>query len=559
MNIYDVLTEKEMFSFMIDESFLVTGLSAGINELGYDFIGKTIFDMIDFIFDNADFSNKKFCKNATEIIKKHRKTGVSKIYNYTLTNDLDNEKLSLQLNFGIDVFDAKNNVMIIKFASFVKINSWDDFYEAIIEDYKDEFTGMNDLLNIGKFLIDCSHSTHEVYANSIFPKLMNIPKSSSNMYQVSKKVQDRDSNVLYLEPLIYNGIGRLIKGETKYFNDEMEINGNTLQIEAKVLKEDATGNPLYVAGLVFNVSAYRDSKNIQIMNQIYELAIESGNIGIFHYDFDRYGKNYFIANDIYRKLTGITANEQGFCRLQDFEKIIVSIEDEVTGKNDVRETLDNLMGGKLSGTTDHLLKIINARTKEEIYLLSSSKVQSRYEDQTPKEFGGFVIDVTERIESEKNKVYFAYTDDLTKLPNKRKLLKDMRDKTSGIGVYLDLDNFKKVNDNFGHATGDKVLFILGESLLEVSKNYLNLYPYRLHGDEFFVFIDSNDISIIDSFNKDLKQHYDVSLIKLGVDLEYSYGYSIYKDTSDIDEFIKEADYEMYRDKIHKRETIKDIN
>ncbi|MEI8393517.1 MAG: GGDEF domain-containing protein [Rhodospirillaceae bacterium] len=52
-------------------------------------------------------------------------------------------------------------------------------------------------------------------------------------------------------------------------------------------------------------------------------------------------------------------------------------------------------------------------------------------------------------------------------------------------MFLDCDNFKGMNDNFGHAAGDKVLRIIAESILDTIR--VGDIPVRLGGDEFIVF------------------------------------------------------------------------
>lgn len=84
----------------------------------------------------------------------------------------------------------------------------------------------------------------------------------------------------------------------------------------------------------------------------------------------------------------------------------------------------------------------------------------------------------------------AYQDELTQLPNRRLFfqqleaqLSEAKRKQEGFAVgILDLDQFKPVNDQCGHHTGDQVLKVIGTRLL--SLNTAHLQCYRLGGDEF---------------------------------------------------------------------------
>jgi diguanylate cyclase (GGDEF)-like protein len=116
---------------------------------------------------------------------------------------------------------------------------------------------------------------------------------------------------------------------------------------------------------------------------------------------------------------------------------------------------------------------------------------------------GTVQDVTERVESQHKIRYLAFYDSLTNLPNRRlfteilaRLVERARRQRSLVAVlFMDLDNFKRVNDTYGHATGDKLLKIVGERLSQtVRRDDILSRPMgepenavsRLGGDEFVV-------------------------------------------------------------------------
>jgi diguanylate cyclase (GGDEF) domain len=111
----------------------------------------------------------------------------------------------------------------------------------------------------------------------------------------------------------------------------------------------------------------------------------------------------------------------------------------------------------------------------------------------------------EHISTEKKLEFLAYHDPLTGLPNRR-LLSDRftqitaradRTKTSIAILYLDLDNFKHVNDSFGHKCGDQFLICVAERLKNSIRKTDTLS--RQGGDEFVIIL--NDISTIDSIEK----------------------------------------------------------
>jgi len=105
---------------------------------------------------------------------------------------------------------------------------------------------------------------------------------------------------------------------------------------------------------------------------------------------------------------------------------------------------------------------------------------------------GTFEDVTDRRRAESRLAHQATHDPLTKLPN-RMLLEDRlhqacgrlrRDSDSVTVLFVDLDDFKDVNDNFGHAAGDQVLIEVASRLLSVIRDIDTVA--RLGGDEFVI-------------------------------------------------------------------------
>ncbi|MCK5731381.1 MAG: GGDEF domain-containing protein, partial [Tenericutes bacterium] len=178
----------------------------------------------------------------------------------------------------------------------------------------------------------------------------------------------------------------------------------------------------------------------------------------------------------------------------------------------------------------------------------------RYENGDPIKIHGIVIDVTERIENERKQIEFANKDVLTGLSNSRKLLKDMIKRRNGIGLFFDLDDFKKFNDIYGHHMGDKILNEFGQALKEAALELPEVYIYRLYGDEFFVYAEGYDEDFANAYEQRLVVIIEERMSKynLKLKLQASMGSANFKKDSDIDDFIKEADYEMYKIKIDKK-------
>ena len=85
----------------------------------------------------------------------------------------------------------------------------------------------------------------------------------------------------------------------------------------------------------------------------------------------------------------------------------------------------------------------------------------------------------------------AYTDHTTGLGNRRAILRELERSireggAKGALIILDLDHFKKVNDLYGHATGDRLLQFTGETILQPLPPHS--FAARLGGDEFAVHV-----------------------------------------------------------------------
>ena len=109
-----------------------------------------------------------------------------------------------------------------------------------------------------------------------------------------------------------------------------------------------------------------------------------------------------------------------------------------------------------------------------------------------------MIDITQRRRDEEEIQRLAFYDALTGLPNRRRLITYLQElidsadyeASNGAVIFIDLDNFKTLNDTFGHEVGDDFLKIVAKRLVNsVRKNDL---VGRLGGDEFVVVLQNDN-------------------------------------------------------------------
>ncbi len=105
-----------------------------------------------------------------------------------------------------------------------------------------------------------------------------------------------------------------------------------------------------------------------------------------------------------------------------------------------------------------------------------------------------VLDVSKRKRSVDLIQHAANHDSLTQLPNRSKfnraIKKWMGKAEPFVLMYLDLDQFKPVNDTYGHAVGDGVLIAVSRRLERVLRS--NSRIYRIGGDEFAALLGADD-------------------------------------------------------------------
>lgn len=109
-------------------------------------------------------------------------------------------------------------------------------------------------------------------------------------------------------------------------------------------------------------------------------------------------------------------------------------------------------------------------------------------------------------------------------------------------VMIDIDNFKSVNDTYGHQMGDKVLNLLGTIIRKNIRK--NDFAARYGGEELLIIFDTDNIALvkrrIDNINKIFNSCY------REINLSFSAGIALFNNTEEkIDDCIKKADEALY--------------
>lgn len=167
-------------------------------------------------------------------------------------------------------------------------------------------------------------------------------------------------------------------------------------------------------------------------------------------------------------------------------------------------------------------------------------------------------DLAEMAESEINAIQLATVDDLTRISNRRGFISLAQNSLSLCArqgapvamVFFDLDNFKPINDNFGHAEGDRALVAFAD-LMRISFRDSDVFA-RIGGDEFAVLLTNTNeqhaTDIIDRF-RELIDTYNHEA-RRGYDIGFSDGIVCLQPQQDclVAELLQEADVLMYEKK-----------
>lgn len=118
------------------------------------------------------------------------------------------------------------------------------------------------------------------------------------------------------------------------------------------------------------------------------------------------------------------------------------------------------------------------------------------------------------------------------------------------GIMIDLNGFKQINDNYGHAEGDLALCIVADLLRKSFSEYGVVT--RFAGDEFVIMLNTTDEQLIQKIIKSAKKNFVIENEKNNkpYQLSASMGYAITNLSNEtIDDFMNRIDEQMYQDKM----------
>jgi diguanylate cyclase (GGDEF)-like protein/PAS domain S-box-containing protein len=163
--------------------------------------------------------------------------------------------------------------------------------------------------------------------------------------------------------------------------------------------------------------------------------------------------------------------------------------------------------------------------------------------------------ISERKQLQEQLIYQAYHDSLTGLPNRRLLEQELKAAIEKAEAYtgklallfLDCDNFKEINDTYGHDIGDELLAELSQRLVACVRS--EDIVARMGGDEFVILLNQVEdqehiMMVANRIQKSLQQPY--LLDNREIEATSSIGISIYPENgTSTKELFRKADQALY--------------
>lgn len=325
-----------------------------------------------------------------------------------------------------------------------------------------------------------------------------------------------------------------------------EILNNIQELNASNEELNASNEELMALEEELREQYYELEKNrnaLSISEQRYELAVEGADCGIWDWDVENH---VYYFSDKWKNYLGYEQNEinntfDAFINLIHFRE-----------RDHVLKKLKDYISSQIGSYED----VFRMECKDGSYKWMLSKGKAIWDEEGKViRVAGSHTDISQQklIENKLNSL--AYFDSLTELPNRASFERKVNDlinkKSNSISkfalAYMDIDNFKNINDTLGHAYGNLFLKDISNILKEKIKS--SDFVARLGGDEFALIFenveDRMDVTNrVQNLLKYLRRHWTID--KQEFFISFSLGISMYPEHgNNLDMLLRNADIAMY--------------
>lgn len=343
-------------------------------------------------------------------------------------------------------------------------------------------------------------------------------------------------------PFVKQSLQAHLSGKSKHFESTYRLSnekGGWVWVldQGKSVEFDDDKRPSRMAGTLKNVSEIKDAE--QRLSVIAK-SFENISDGVWILDSDL---KYIAINKSFETITGYPSEQ------------VIGAHMQENAIKDMNENFYQRLMALLEEKGSWQGELEAIRKDGTVYPIDINVDVVRDSDNNIINYVGVFSDITYRKIAEKELRRLATTDQLTSLLNRNTFRTEIETTLahSAEGVlhallFIDLDNFKRINDSLGHSAGDELLVAVAEHLQDVMKENNGIVA-RLGGDEFIIFLQD-----VDAWNQAAQVAQDV-LDRFTEKLEFSnnklmvspsIGIVMYPENgSTADELLRNADTAMY--------------
>ena len=486
------------------------------------FLGKRMFDVL------PQHAAMLFTENISVVLD----TGEMTTFEYQLTMPHGIKQYETRL---VGLPDSKQVVAIVrditeqKFAEDA-VRNRDNVYRQMFEKNK----AIKLIIDpVDGHILEANHAATEFYGYSL-NKLTSMRINDINTLSENDVFNEMQRAEIE-ERLFFNFRHKLASGEIK----DVEVYSGPIDINGKVLSyciiQDVSKRKQAESALAATEQQLRDLLN---------------NATSVIYMKDLSGR-YMAVNQLYEKVFNVKESEVK--NKTDYDLFSKEVADKLT-------KIDSKVIEQ--GITLEIEEIVPHADGNHVYL--SVKYPLRNSKGEIYAICGISTDITERKEVEKQMRYQSHFDLLTTLPNRilaldrltQMLIEAKRSHEKVAVLFLDIDDFKKINDSLGHEVGDSLLVEAGARLSQVVSNEDTVG--RLGGDEFIVLLrglsnGTEASTVIEGILNRFREAFVIDERQLI--LTASIGISVYPDDGTTSsELLRNADTAMYQAKEKGRNT-----